>query len=1143
MLYVFHVDVGRMLNFDMTVALSSVENLKDTIERLHGIPAANIVLLVSGGEMLTHSTQVSYYSAGTDTNPIYMFLTGELKVNTGNLALDSTEFDLREQVDRSLELPVANETVMRRAQLAQRMYDMARDEDRLCERLVHEQHLQQQGWSAVVANMEDLTDEFRQRFKSFCEIFERHLEKRSSQVGLLKHFGDDLEKLSRIPILPGLMPMVDLDFHGFDEFLYNDDVFSRSHHQQESVLMPIKNERSKNNDENNTPTTTITASDIVDQSNEKTNIEIGNNDDEQHEGHHDLVKYSQLENHVVLGKKLEERKALTSVTASMTPNKKLKMGSEFSEDARMQISNVSSNNSSSLTRRRLNLLQWITSKENRNVLKTMSDECIQGLSTFNEEVYEKLKIEVQNIIKVAEQSDVKEIKGLGERLCKLEEIKYKIKNMVRDQKELSTAIQQNQNRFQDLRDLSILPDLCESHRSQLVVMLQNYQKIRDHRRLIAKAKDELGSNLHTRLKRIVFIENAMSEFDNSLLFYRRCLGRAERHIHIIEQIHQTPTMYVAAVTEVLRRKIFSTEFRLWACKLAEDFDIIHSEEIRRRQEFNVKFNGHFLNILFPGMQDMPPAFANDNPPLIFDAYLPNITHCDIDVLNTHLPEMASQMQLPDMEPVIYFFVSRSGAYQKKRLEEIEKNQTTKNQRQQQHKEGEEEEEKVSCSMQDLRVDTQNKDIQKELEESGDLLSPTSVVELAVKSSEELGTDIETEFEQVITPTKEEPATKKKNEEDNNLKKVLLSKSTITDQLYGMETVSTITEENIDSIRYEVKHLREILGLMSKVALDCIQSTRNDLGLFRVESRTQHEDLQEELSTLKRKWRYFNDQNIVQENQNELLRKDLQLEVQQLIGSLENHKCELKEALAANKDLQLLKDKCKHLEEELSKYLQKITQMEEEKELAVAMACEELTKKYQSEIESLRRQLKKQEKAADNKFKKEEEKEKNLGISSINRSAEDIIKEDRECAISTLQHIDNYVDRCQYESPLSQQRSKSEIDKEKPTIEPNPLEHYIWQSKMFPLNPQSMMAQVNVLQVLEEKERHLDQLREKDLMLTKENYQLKTRLDALTNEEGNSWLKEKIEYLNRDKCRLEEELNMEKLKRLDIENLAATSLKG
>lgn len=53
--------------------------------------------------------------------------------------------DFKEQVKRSLNLPANYSTVFNRAQLAQKIYEKAKDEIRICETLVYEQHLQQQG--------------------------------------------------------------------------------------------------------------------------------------------------------------------------------------------------------------------------------------------------------------------------------------------------------------------------------------------------------------------------------------------------------------------------------------------------------------------------------------------------------------------------------------------------------------------------------------------------------------------------------------------------------------------------------------------------------------------------------------------------------------------------------------------------------------------------------------------------------------------------------------------------------------------------------------------------------------------------------------------------------------------------------------
>lgn len=55
--------------------LYRVQTLKENIEKLHGLPVSNQVLLISGGDILQPGSRVCSYSSGTDTNPIFMFIT------------------------------------------------------------------------------------------------------------------------------------------------------------------------------------------------------------------------------------------------------------------------------------------------------------------------------------------------------------------------------------------------------------------------------------------------------------------------------------------------------------------------------------------------------------------------------------------------------------------------------------------------------------------------------------------------------------------------------------------------------------------------------------------------------------------------------------------------------------------------------------------------------------------------------------------------------------------------------------------------------------------------------------------------------------------------------------------------------------
>jgi RB1-inducible coiled-coil protein 1 len=73
MIYIFSMDNGRMMTFDMSLGFDSVQSLMQAIERQYAIPVLSQVLLISGGETLDPSKRVVSYSAGTDTNPIFMF--------------------------------------------------------------------------------------------------------------------------------------------------------------------------------------------------------------------------------------------------------------------------------------------------------------------------------------------------------------------------------------------------------------------------------------------------------------------------------------------------------------------------------------------------------------------------------------------------------------------------------------------------------------------------------------------------------------------------------------------------------------------------------------------------------------------------------------------------------------------------------------------------------------------------------------------------------------------------------------------------------------------------------------------------------------------------------------------------------------
>ncbi|PSN56671.1 hypothetical protein C0J52_00056 [Blattella germanica] len=545
MLYIFHVDTGKMMAFDMNLALEtstlgpSVKHLKEVIERSCGIPVDKQVLLVSGGDSLDPNMRVCSYSAGTDTNPIFLFSKSTIESQSPPcLSLDfGPDLALKEQVEASHGMNDTYPTIMARVHLAQKFNELAHEQSR---------------WAAVLANLDDITQAFRNRAEMFEQNFNQHLETRVEYEKLLENFQDDVEMLSKIPLIPALLEAGDNKAAGMDVATVSDS---------KKDCMDANKEEEK----------------------------AGDGD-------------------------AEEKVPLT-------------------------------------------LLEWISAKNQSSVYQ-MAQSCRRDLEQLDEQVIESLKADVEKILDYAVLTDMKEISGLEKRLCGLEDLMVVTKRIVQEQNDLAASFQSNHNRATNLGDPSIIPDLCASHRHQLIVMLKNHDTLLELRGRCSRAKQELCHNLHVRLKWVMYVENQMCDLGVRLMIYAEKLKKVRRLIDVIQQVHLCPQMYVTAVGEVVRRRTFSQAFLLWASDLACQLLAVYNEEVARRKDFQNQFEGHFLNTLFPGMEDLPPPFATQTPSP-FDLALPKLTMGDVEKLQAQLPELRFSVSGPDLENITQFFLVKS----------------------------------------------------------------------------------------------------------------------------------------------------------------------------------------------------------------------------------------------------------------------------------------------------------------------------------------------------------------------------------------------------------------------------------------------------------------------------------------------------
>lgn len=193
-----------MMTFDMNLALDTVDNLKLAIYEQHQIPICDQVLLISGGESLHPTDRVcKYSSAGTDTSPIFLFWKNQddkLPVDVE----DDRDEDMRDRVASCLHMEPNFNNIFSRTEMAFQLFESDKINYHTCDKLVHDQHLQQQGWASVVANLEDIVSSFKNKFKIFEQMYGDFLKNKPKFYEFLECFENDKQLLSRIPLLKSL---------------------------------------------------------------------------------------------------------------------------------------------------------------------------------------------------------------------------------------------------------------------------------------------------------------------------------------------------------------------------------------------------------------------------------------------------------------------------------------------------------------------------------------------------------------------------------------------------------------------------------------------------------------------------------------------------------------------------------------------------------------------------------------------------------------------------------------------------------------------------------------------------------------------------------------------------------------------------
>ncbi|VDP22574.1 unnamed protein product [Soboliphyme baturini] len=502
MLHVFHLDGGRMHNFDVSLSTETVLALQTEFSKVTRVPVAEQILLVSGGEILLSKRPLSSYTgAGTESNPIFLIAKSAV-VTPSSDASSLTQSDYKDELHQLLKNAEEVEKEVEQwigrapsftflqcfASTAKKIERSCQELVSACSQMVNEQHLLHQGWCSVVANLEDTFAAFFQHVERFRHKHIKSLQYRREARNILIHFDDDIQLLKKVPLLPCLVNSIDL---------------------------------------------------------------------------------------------------ASSSSASVS----------------LSSSSIAVPPRAHLPGQPLTLFDWISSKESEHSLLEFADDVRSVIDEDSDsQVIGCIERWHEYIKERAGAVDMKEIRGLGQRLVSLNEFLQSILKTKDAQSEYREYVTKQEQRVMSCGDKTVLDDVCSSVTQALHEMSMNQKRILDFLKRFYKAKLELLESIRRRLAWVLDTHKEIQIVDTKIMLYSERVYKLRRQFELLKQLHEASALYMMAAGEVVRRRNFSQEYTSWATRLMQAATQVREEELQRRKWFGRRLQRHFLKSLFPGIK-------------------------------------------------------------------------------------------------------------------------------------------------------------------------------------------------------------------------------------------------------------------------------------------------------------------------------------------------------------------------------------------------------------------------------------------------------------------------------------------------------------------------------------------------------------
>lgn len=342
----------------------------------------------------------------------------------------------------------------------------------------------------------------------------------------------------------------------------------------------------------------------------------------------------------------------------------------------------------------------------------------------------------------------------------------------------------------------------------------------------------------------------------------------------------------------------------------------------------------------------------------------------------------------------------------------------------------------------------------------------------------------------------------------------------------------ITDDNMGK-GLEIERLKKLIVLMHQASQESLKLLREQIALIKEDATNEKQAIQSELDNLLRSWDELKVES--KNHEREIVQRltvDHELEMNDLrqslyvkddeINTLKSEKAQLEiEVKKVEEKFQDEKSKVEKtvqdLEAKVRELEQKISQQNAQRDAGIKELKEKLTIDHKNELESLRC-----------KFKL---------MTSMDRSPSD----------TSLEKIErpDMIDIAAHESMINQinanveERINAAV---KIALEKAKASELAVPSTSPGKSPKE--SQEIFRRLLEEKDRQLDQMRDREQYLVKESMRLKETIQSLTDIELNEsqvyQMKEKLDAMQIEKKKLEKDLEKERSKRLKLSQLAQST---